>query len=206
MNDAPDRKTIVALGYDQIIDRYMETFGRSTVRARKFEELVADLPAGANVLDLGCGAGVPVARELTRRGFVVTGVDGSAGQIARAARDVPEGRFIQADMTAIDFPPGSFNAVCGFYSITHVPREEHAALFKRVAKWLRLGGRFLASFGTTQGDWCGDWLGVPMFFSHYDPQVTRQLVLDAGFRLEKTELLEQDNEKSEFLWISGRRT
>src|SRR5271165_6738289 len=98
MNDEPAPKTIVAQGYDLIVDRYMETFGRSTVRARKLEELVADLPAGANVLDLGCGAGVPVARELTERGFVVTGVDASAGQIARAASDVPQGRFIQADM------------------------------------------------------------------------------------------------------------
>jgi cyclopropane fatty-acyl-phospholipid synthase-like methyltransferase len=205
MSDAPDPKTIVARGYDRVAERYMVTFGHSTVRARKFEELVAGLPAGASVLDLGCGAGAPVARDLVERGFAVTGVDGSAKQIERAASGVPDGRFIHADMTAIDFPVASFDAACAFYSITHVPREEHAALFKRIALWLKPGGRFLASFGTVKGEWSGDWLGVSMFFSHHDPHVTHQLIIDAGFHLEKVEVLKQDNEPVEFLWISGRK-
>jgi cyclopropane fatty-acyl-phospholipid synthase-like methyltransferase len=200
------KKGVVARGYDQLVDRYLERFGRSTVRARKLEELVADLPAGASALDLGCGAGVPVAHELSKRGFAITGVDGSARQIERAKCSVAKARFIHADMMAVEFPPASFDAVSAFYSITHVPTEEHAASFKRIAAWLRPGGRVLASFGTTKGDWSGDWLGTPMFFSHHDPEVTQRLVLDAGFHLERIEVLEQDNEKAEFLWISARKS
>ena len=51
-----------------------------------------------NVLDLGCGAGVPATRDLVDRGFNVTGIDISEVQIERAQRLVPGGRFICAIM------------------------------------------------------------------------------------------------------------
>ena len=201
-----EAKRIVAEGYDQIIDRNLKQFGRSTVRAQKLEELIEGLSAGASVLDLGCGTGTPVARELAERGFSVTGVDGSQGQIDRARRDVAKARFIQADMAAVEFSPETFDAVCAFYSLTHVPFEEHAALFKRIASWLRPGGRFVASFGTAKGNWSGEWLGVPMFFSHDDPLRTQQLIVEAGFELDRVEAIEQDNENVSFLWITALRS
>ena len=52
-----------------------------------------------------------------------------------------------ADMVSVSFPIASFAAVTAFYSITHVRRAEHAAMFKRIAKWLKPGGIFLASLG-----------------------------------------------------------
>jgi SAM-dependent methyltransferase len=200
-----DYKKIVADGYDRIADDYLGRFGRSSVRAAKYAELITRLPAGAAVLDLGCGAGVPVARDLIAHGFQVTGVDASLAQIERARRNVPEANFVQSDMASVNFHAESFDAVSAFYSITHLPRSEHAALIHRVARWLRPSGRFLASFGTLEGDWLGDWLGVPMFFSHHDPEVAKRLVNDAGLRLERAELLEQDNETASFLWIAARK-
>jgi cyclopropane fatty-acyl-phospholipid synthase-like methyltransferase len=52
---ADDKKTLVASGYDEIVDAYIDRFGRSSVRATKLAEVVAHLSAGASVLDLGCG-------------------------------------------------------------------------------------------------------------------------------------------------------
>src|SRR4249920_253252 len=59
--------------------------------------LAPRLAPGARVLDLGCGNGVPVARELARLGFEVTGVDLSPVQITRARALVPGARFVCAD-------------------------------------------------------------------------------------------------------------
>ena len=56
-----DVTKLVASGYDQMADSYLQQFGYSAVRARKLNELVELLPSRAHVLDLGCGAGVPVA-------------------------------------------------------------------------------------------------------------------------------------------------
>ena len=93
-----NQKQFVALGYDKIADIYIDRFGRSSVRTAKLADLIAHLPAAASILDLGCGAGIPVARDHVERGFKVTGVDASSGQIERAQRNVPEAEFMLADM------------------------------------------------------------------------------------------------------------
>jgi 2-polyprenyl-3-methyl-5-hydroxy-6-metoxy-1,4-benzoquinol methylase len=79
-----NQKQLVALGYDRIADIYLDRFGRSSVRTAKLAELIAHLPVAASILDLGCGAGIPVARDLVERGFKVTGVDRSNSSKMRA--------------------------------------------------------------------------------------------------------------------------
>ena len=96
---------LVATGYDQIADSYLQQFGHSAVRAGKLNELADLLPSRARVLDLGCGAGVPVGKDLIARGFEVIGVNASGGQLERARWNVPQDQFIRADMTTISGPP-----------------------------------------------------------------------------------------------------
>jgi len=146
-----------------------------------------------------------LAGAAVERGFRVTGVDASIRQIERARRNVPHANFIHADMTSVQLPAEAFDAVSAFYSITHVPRNEHSSLIRRIATWLRPNGFFVASFGSSEGDWLGEWLGTPMFFSHHDPAEEMRIINEAGFRLEEVELVEQDNERATFLWIVARK-
>ena len=200
-----DVKLTVSTGYDRVADDYLRLFGVSSVRQKKLEEFIERLSPEASVLDLGCGAGVPVAKTLTKQNFKVTGVDISIGQIERARRNVPAATFVQEDMGSLNFAPDTFDGVCAFYSVTHVPRGEHRALVGRVAEWLRPGGIFIASLGASSGDWSGTWLGVPMFFSHNDPKEAEQIIRDAGLVLELAEFVKQDNEATSFLWITARK-
>jgi cyclopropane fatty-acyl-phospholipid synthase-like methyltransferase len=201
-----DPKLVVSSGYDVVGETYLQRHGHSVVRDRWLREMTARLPVAARVLDLGCGAGVPVAHRLAERGFDVVGVDGSVEQIRLARRNVPSAEFIHADMTALVFPPQSFDAAAAFYSITHVPREEHASLFRRIAEWLKPDGLFIASLGSREcADWTGEWLGTEMFFSHYDASTYERLVREAGFNIELAELVDQDNDDARFLWVIARR-
>jgi cyclopropane fatty-acyl-phospholipid synthase-like methyltransferase len=122
-----------------------------------------------------------------------------AGAAKRAGSAVHRRR-----LTAVEFPPSSFEAVAAFYSITHVPRDKHAALLRRIAEWLTSRGRFLGSFGETElDDWTGEWLGTTMFFSHYDSDASKRLVANAGLVIERAEVLRQDDESTRFLWITA---
>jgi SAM-dependent methyltransferase len=205
-----DPKRIVAAGYDQIARRYLEwsDLAPSPQRMHYLKRLLELLPRGAKLLELGCGAGVPVTQALAAQCHV-TGVDISAAQIALAREHVPEAVLIQADMTTLDFPPTSFDAVVGFYTLTHVPREEHAALLGRIATWLRPGGLLFATMGAGDepGDIDPDWLGAPMFWSHFDAETNRELVRQAGLTLLDAEVAAEDEngQPVRFLWVVARK-
>jgi len=208
--DALDPKQVVEQGYDRIAERYVEWAqdGRTEERARYTSVLLDELSPGATVLDLGCGAGVPTTQQLAQR-FEVTGVDVSARQIALAQQSVPEAQFIQADITQLDFPPASFDAVAAFYSIIHVPRQEQAKLLRDIASWLRPGGLLVATMGahSMKANFDEDFLGAPMYWSSFDSQTNRRLVKEAGLHIvnAREETAKEFDEPVTFLWIVAQK-
>jgi ubiquinone/menaquinone biosynthesis C-methylase UbiE len=200
---------LVARSYDAIAERYAAWTGEALtgVRERYVALLQEQIPPGAAVLDLGCGTGVPVARALAAQ-YRVTGVDGSARSIDLARRNVPNATFLQADMTQVEFPPGSFAAVISSYAIIHVPREEHDALLQRVASWLQPGGFLVATMGAMESEGMEeDWLGAPMYWSHFDAETNERLVMNAGFDLVEAALdsADEDGRPVTHLWIVARK-
>jgi cyclopropane fatty-acyl-phospholipid synthase-like methyltransferase len=199
---------VVAEGYDIVADRYLAWTVEGPTRLAYLDRLLGMLPDGSRVLELGCGAGEPVARRLSER-HRVTGVDLSPEQIARARTRVPDADFLIGDMTQLVLEPGSFDAVVAFYSIIHVPRTQHTDLFQRIASWLRPDGVLLVTMGA--GDSPGtvedEWLGVPMYFSHFDAPTNRSIVQRAGFVIESAEVVEDDEDGRQvaFQWIIARR-
>lgn len=204
-----ERKQTVQAAYDALGARFGEWGERieGDPWARFVAELAARLPAGARVLDLGCGNGAKISRLATR--FDVVGVDLSEQQLRLARANVPEATFVHGDLAELDFTPGSFDAVTALYSLVHVPREHHRGLFERIRQWLAPGGLFLASLSHVGGeDRTYEWLGVEMFFSGFDADTNRRLVRDAGFELELDELVWMREPESEvaFLWVLARTT
>ena len=200
---------IVEAGYDVMADRYLAWSGLrpSETRRRALELADSVIPRGADVLELGCGAGLPMTATLAA-GRNLTGVDISARQIELARRNVPSATFMQADLTTLERPAASVDAVVAFYVLTHVPRDEHAPLLGRIRSWLRPGGVFLASLGVEDdpGGIEADWLGVDMYFSHFSARVNRRLIEEAGFDLEWSEVLAEPGDRfdARFLWVLGR--
>jgi SAM-dependent methyltransferase len=106
-----DPKEIVRRGYDALSYRYRGDSEEPRQYATWLAQLRERVPAGGAVLDLGCGCGVPLARDLAAGGYQVTGVDLSAVQVARARQLVPGASFLQADATRARFPDSLFEAV-----------------------------------------------------------------------------------------------
>lgn len=205
-----DPKRVVEEGYDCIAERYLEwtQTTRSEERVRCTSVLLDELPPGAEVLDLGCGAGVPTTQELAQC-FKVTGVDISARQVALAQQNIPEAQFVQADITQLDFAPASFDAVAAFYSIIHVPRQEQQKLLQDIASWLRPGGLLVATMGTHSAkvDFDEDFLGAPMYWSSFDSETNKRLVEEAGLRIisAQEETVTEFDQPVTFLWIVAHK-
>lgn len=197
-----DPKRLVSEGYDKVADAYLQQLGFSKAKDAWTSELAIRTRPQGRILDLGCGAGIPVARGLLKAGFEVVGVDGSTRQVELARQNAPSGEFMVGDMTTVEFAEAHFDGVAAFFSILHVPRAEQSALLQRIGHWLRPGGAFVANFGVSDNPgWSGEWLGAPTFFSGFDALTNEQMVRDAGFVIERTEVLQADDEDAQFLWI-----
>jgi ubiquinone/menaquinone biosynthesis C-methylase UbiE len=198
-----ERARIVRDGYNALAPRFGK-WAEGIVGdpwERFLGELAARLEDDARVLDLGCGNGEKTGLLAER--FDVVGVDISVEQLRRARQTVPQARFVEGDFTTLDFEDGSFDAVTAFYSIVHVPREEHPQLLARIARWLKPGGLLLICMSKTGGpDRTEEWIcGVDMFFSCFDAGTNRRLVLEAGFELLVDEVVSMQEPETESVWI-----
>ncbi|WP_409474178.1 class I SAM-dependent methyltransferase [Streptomyces sp. HC307] len=197
-----DPTEVVRRGYDAASLRYDEVYGAETKYRPWLAELCGRLPRG-DVLDVGCGSGVPVARALAAAGLQVTGIDISEVQIRRARELVPTAEFMRVDATAAAFGTGSFDAVVSFYALIHLPLAEQPGLLGRIAAWLRPGGWFVATVG--HGAWTGveeDWLGsgAAMWWSHADAGTYREWIGRAGLTVEREEFVPEGDGGHALFW------
>jgi ubiquinone/menaquinone biosynthesis C-methylase UbiE len=208
-----DAKEIVRDGFNRVSEIYRpsrspaDAFGHSIRHHKEWlDPFFRRLRRGAEVLDLGCGCGVPDARLLSER-FRVTGVDISDVQIQRARRLVPNARFVRADMSEVSLPRGAFAGVVCMYALIHVPLDEQRGLLARVARWLIPGGLFLVTTGWDA--WTGTedrWLGsnAKMYWSHADARTYENWLEGTGFRvLRRDRVPEEGAEHALFLAQRG---
>lgn len=195
----------VRVAYDELAAEYAAASGDSTAEGPFLEDLRTRLDPGARVLDVGCGNGRPVL-ERYRAEFDAIGLDISGEQLRLAARRVPDVPLLQGEMTALPLSAASVDAVLALYSIIHVPREDHGAVFEEWGRVLRPGGWVLFTSGTEA--WAGrnpDWLdtGVEMVWSYPDPEATTAALERAGFVVDSSarvpDSLADEGEKQFFL-------
>lgn len=197
-------REIVRRGYDAIGAGYHSWSSASPVRLRFVDEIMRRLEPGSCVVDLGCGPGDPATRLLSERHNVV-GIDISAVQLELARRYAPKAILVQADLVDVTLAPESVDAVVSFYALGHLPAEEHAPLFQRLAGWLRPGGLLVTSAPLTPGnDVEDDWLGVPMFFGGIGAAATTTAMTESGLHVEQAaEVVEDEHER--FLWVTATK-
>lgn len=109
----------------------------------KQEIFAGKLYKGAKILDYGCGVGRDT-KYFLERGFQVDALDGSK-ELCRIAREytgnpVKHALFRDLDATEI------YDGIWACSSILHVPKEELAYIFGKMAKALKLSGVLYVSF------------------------------------------------------------
>lgn len=94
----------------------------------------------ARILDIGCGIADYTAPFARRTSATVVGVDVTPALLVRARRVVPTNvRLVAADIEALPFPEGAFDAVIGHAVLHHLRLDRAVPELLRV---LRGGGRF----------------------------------------------------------------
>ncbi|MGY0064582.1 class I SAM-dependent DNA methyltransferase [Streptomyces sp. LZ34] len=181
-------RTGQAEAFDAIGDRYDEAFPYKEGQLAAGRWLTDALPAGSRVLDLGCGTGLPTARQLVGAGFEVVGVDLSHGMVELARRYVPDATFHRLDIA--DLRPGGprnlgrFDAVTAFFSLLMLPRAEIPLALRTVRHILVPGGLFALSMVEADvDDFSIPFLRSTIRVSGYLREDLRAVVQAAGFEI-----------------------
>ncbi|WP_169087050.1 class I SAM-dependent methyltransferase [Paenibacillus sp. PL91] len=107
------------------------------------------LPAGAHVLDIGCGMGRH-ALALADFGYTVTGMDLSPTLLEEAGRHDENGmvKWVQGDMRKLPFKESCFDATVNlFTSFGYFSAEEdNINVLRHIRRVLRQDGSFLIDF------------------------------------------------------------
>jgi SAM-dependent methyltransferase len=144
------------------------------------DRFCALLPPGAAVLDIGCGAGVPIARDLLHRGFAVSGLDGSTTMLDLFRRNLPAAPALRADMR--DMALGRrFAGLLAWDSFFHLPPADQRGMFARFAAHAAPGAALMFTSGEAEGIATGTLGGEALHHGSLGPAAYRALLRAAGF-------------------------
>lgn len=173
----PDR---IAAHYERHAHAFDSARRKQFVERGWLDRLLLAVPRGGAILDLGCGAGEPVARYLIETGdHHLTGVDSSAKMIALCRTRFGRHRWLTADMRRLVMD-GKFHGVLAWDSLFHLRHDEQAQLIARVAGWLEPGGGFLFNTGPARGEATGVQFDEEIYHASLAPEEYRALFADHG--------------------------
>jgi len=125
--------------YDRCVPEYIQAFFEDPLDWGWTETFLDLLPAGAAILDVGCGPG-SLAALMSRKGARVLGIDISKAMVDAARELVPAASFRVMDMNELDLPESSFDGVLAAYSFLHVPSARASDVLRRFRRVLKADG------------------------------------------------------------------
>ncbi len=134
-----------------------------------FQKLFENLDDSAEILDLGCGTGLPFDRYLIDNGYDLIGADIAEKHVEKARENIPKAEIVQGDFFEVDIDNESLEAIVSFYAIFHIPREEHRELFEQINDWLKHDGYILVTIASTEMENSKkSWNGAEIQWSSYE--------------------------------------
>jgi 2-polyprenyl-3-methyl-5-hydroxy-6-metoxy-1,4-benzoquinol methylase len=195
----PDQTRAV---YEAQAAAYDAQRSRSLFEARWLARFAACLPEGGRVLDLGCGAGEPIARWFMAEGFTLTGVDFAGAMLDIARQRWPEGDWRQADMRSLDLGE-RFDGIIAWDSFFHLTEAEQRETLRRMAAHLAPDGSLLFTAGPEAGEASGTVGAATVYHASLSPAGYAVLLEELGLRL--TGFLAEDPDCASHSVMMARR-
>jgi predicted TPR repeat methyltransferase len=146
------------------------------------DRFIAVLPAGATVIDLGCGSSSPVARYMAKRGLHVTGIDSSPTLISLCRKRLPHHEWLVGDMRLLQLSR-RFDGVLAWDSFFHLRPDDQRQMFKVFARHAAQSAVLMFNSGPAYGESIGTYRGDPLYHASLSPDEYRVLLGSIGFEV-----------------------
>ena len=168
-------------------------------------EWLQGLPAGASLLDIGCGGGRD-AGDLGRRGYRVVGVDRTRALLLDGRGRYPSLPLIRADLRQLPFQPMSFDGLWAAASLMHLPKPAARRVLADLYKLVRPGGLFAATmtYGLKSRLVTDGW--VPgRYFARWRKDELARAVHRAGWNILELQVITNRERKGRWINFIARR-
>ncbi|MGH8822025.1 MAG: class I SAM-dependent methyltransferase [Rhodoferax sp.] len=197
---------------ERIIDIY-ERHAGAWVRARLREGGLYErgwldrfcglIPPSSSVLDLGCGAGDPIAKYLSECGYSVTGVDSSPAMVSMFQVRLPREQGLVADMRKLSLER-DFNGILAWHSFFHLKHEDQRRMFPIFRAHAAPYASLMFTSGPSHGEAIGHLEGEPLYHASLDAAEYRELLDSEGFAVVAT-LSEDQTCGGRTVWLAQLR-
>lgn len=177
-------------GYEQIAHHFIAA-RNSGIGPRLVREWAQSLPAGAAVLDLACGHGIPNGPVLAGQEFDLYAIDPSPTLLAEYKKRFPQAHAECSAAEESDFFGRTFDGVLCWGLMFLLPVENQRLVISKIARALKPGGKFLFTSVKDEVRW-NDSLTDR---ESYSPGVEwyRRALSDEGLVVEREESDEGEN-------------
>ncbi|MFJ4654497.1 class I SAM-dependent methyltransferase [Nocardia sp. NPDC088792] len=170
------------------MQRYETAYSDRPEQVRAVAWLAERVGAGARVLDVGCGSGVPTARQLVDTGMQVVGIDISPAMVSAACAAVPEAVFHNCDV--LDFAESGFDGAVAFFSLLMLSRSDISRALSVLRGAIEPGGYLLLSMVEADLDDAPvKFLDTDVRVSGYHREDLHRVVEQAGFVVLETKVV-----------------
>ena len=155
---------------------------KSLIERKWLTRFEALLPTPAEILDLGCGAGEPIAQYFIQRGHRLTGIDYADCMIELAQERFPAHRWAVMDMRHLELDQ-TFDGIIGWHSFFHLTPDEQRSTLVRLAAHLKPRGALMLTVGPKAGEVIGHVGGEEVYHSSLAPAEYRKILPERGLEI-----------------------
>ncbi|SDM32127.1 Methyltransferase domain-containing protein [Catalinimonas alkaloidigena] len=150
-------------GYEKVARAFVNVRGNATNRigVPEVKSWAASFPAGATVLDLGCGSGMPISKTLIDQKLTVYGIDASPTLVAQFRKHFPHHEIRCESVEASSFYGLIFDGIVAWGLVFLLPPETQVALLAKIARHLKPGGKLLFTSPSQPVEWVDVMTGRP---------------------------------------------
>ncbi|HLA23201.1 MAG TPA: methyltransferase domain-containing protein [Candidatus Nanoarchaeia archaeon] len=170
--------------YDSKGERFLDFYNKSQaneiIQIKK--HLLNHIPKKAIILECGCGTG-KIAKFLSEKEFLVTGIDISKQMIKIAKENAPNANFKLKSLYDLNFPAKTFDAITSFFVLLHVEKDRLPSIFKSFNNILKSNGFLLFSINKGKGEGYNNFQGKNVYFSSYSKKEIKEVLKKSGFKI-----------------------
>jgi cyclopropane fatty-acyl-phospholipid synthase-like methyltransferase len=154
------------------------------------DKFITLLPPGGRVLDVGCGAGEPIAEYCLKRGLQLTGLDASQKMLEISKSRFPKSTWINMDMRELKLDT-KFDGIVSWNAFFHLKPEEQRQVLILFADHLTSDGSLLLTIGHESGEVTGTVEGEKVYHSSLTATEYRAILNTVGFNRIEIELKDE---------------